>query len=410
MAKPVLVTLVSAVAAISASTAGRWGGCDSDLDCSLNGDCNSDGKCICDSAWTGPACAQLNLGKAPTTPALYRDNTSTWGLSIIQDEDGNYHGFAAAFYGHCGLDSWQSNSLLWHVRSTSATGPFVNETVVAAANDETPYFRHNPTIVLHKPTNTFVLSHIGCGNGTIQTRFSNCSGGFTPGQATLSDETANSERSVGVGPCGGYNSNALVSTSIDGPWKQVGLTEPPPGAPWPNSEDNPSPLVLPNGTVWIMFRSYNGTHGSPTHSVIGIARSQGSSWSDNYTSPTHPILGSGANGDAAPYAQLEDPFFWKDARGYKALFHTMGGCESVGCFAFSEDSYTWHTTPQTVDGLGYAYTNTVSFTNGTTHTFERRERPHLVFASDGVTPVALTNGVRPFSANDHTYSLVVPFA
>ena len=30
--------------------------------------------------------------------------------------------------------------------------------------------------------------------------------------------------------------------------------------------------------------------------------------------------------------------------------------------------------------------------NGTTLEFQRRERPHIVFGEDGVTPVALTNG------------------
>lgn len=381
------------------------------MDCSLNGDCNSSGSCACDPAWTGPACAQLRFGKAPTVPALYRQDNSTWGLSIIEDADGTYHGFAAAFYGQCGLDSWQSNSLIWHLRASSPTGPFVNETVVNAAGDETPYFRHNPTVAYHAVSRTYVLAHIGCGNGTIQPRFSHCSGGVTPGTTDGVSPVAAGEHTgamVSTGTCTSYDSNALVSSSLEGPWQEVGLTAPDAGSAWPNSEDNPSPLMLSNGSVLIMFRSYNGTSGSPTHSVIGIARSTAASWDGNYTNPTHPILGSGPEGDSAPFQQLEDPFFWRDARGYKALFHTMGACKSVGCFAFSQDSYTWHMTSDDIDGVGYAYSPTVIYTNGSAHSFHRRERPHLVFASDGVTPVALANGVQPFSANDHTYSLVVP--
>ena len=41
---------------------------------------------------------------------------------------------------------------------------------------------------------------------------------------------------------------------------------------------------------------------------------------------------------------------------------------------------------------GSAYDHHVTLDNGTQIEFHRRERPHLVFAADGVTPLALTNG------------------
>ena len=41
---------------------------------------------------------------------------------------------------------------------------------------------------------------------------------------------------------------------------------------------------------------------------------------------------------------------------------------------------------------GSAYDHHVTLDNGTQMEFTKRERPHLVFAPDGMTPLALTNG------------------
>jgi hypothetical protein len=66
---------------------------------------------------------------------------------------------------------------------------------------------------------------------------------------------------------------------------------------------------------------------------------------------------------------------------------------------------------------GAAYGNTVEFTDGTSFAFVRRERPHLVWAlgQEGVTPVALTNGVLygAYSnalGDDGVFSLAQPIA
>ena len=69
---------------------------------------------------------------------------------------------------------------------------------------------------------------------------------------------------------------------------------------------------------------------------------------------------------------------------------------------------TWH-----FSYTGVAYTSATKFTDGTETTFGYCERPHLVFDTDGVTPVALTNGVKmgamPGMQNDdQSYTLLRP--
>ena len=52
------------------------------------------------------------------------------------------------------------------------------------------------------------------------------------------------------------------------------------------------------------------------------------------------------------------------------------------------------------------YTTEINFTDGTTVTFHKRERPHLVWAAgkEGVTPTHLVTGVVQPGSNEHGYS------
>ena len=54
----------------------------------------------------------------------------------------------------------------------------------------------------------------------------------------------------------------------------------------------------------------------------------------------------------------------------------------VGTHSFSEDGRTWWYG-------GLAYTNRVNFTDWSHVNLNRRERPHVVFAENGRTPIAL---------------------
>ena len=54
----------------------------------------------------------------------------------------------------------------------------------------------------------------------------------------------------------------------------------------------------------------------------------------------------------------------------------------MGTHSFSEDGRTWWYG-------GLAYTNRVNFTDWSHVNLNRRERPHVVFAENGRTPIAL---------------------
>lgn len=76
---------------------------------------------------------------------------------------------------------------------------------------------------------------------------------------------------------------------------------------------------------------------------------------------------------------------------FHAVFHHCYQCPKgcvCGGHAYSTDGKQW-AYPYI---SGSAYWENVTFSSGQVAQFHKRERPHLVFGKDGVTPVALTNG------------------
>lgn len=148
--------------------------CASDLDCSLNGVCNTGtGTCTCDTAWTGACCTALNLLPVALNSSYRHPLTSTWGGNIIVDAaSGTHHMWIAEMApagvggdpgaGSCGLTTWSSNSQITHVTSSSLEGPYARQEVVL------PIWSHNPIVRLFNESDgsqTYVLYHIGSGSG-----------------------------------------------------------------------------------------------------------------------------------------------------------------------------------------------------------------------------------------------------
>ncbi len=109
-----------------------------------------------------------------------------------------------------------------------------------------------------------------------------------------------------------------------------------------------------------------------------------------------------------PFDENEDPFLFKNKRGYVALFHANTWTDSrgsnipvaigAGRLAYSLDgrNWTYSSTP--------AYNGTIAFTNGSTLVLNRMERPVLLFDEKTRKPTHLINGVQPFS-HPYTFTL-----
>jgi hypothetical protein len=129
-------------------------------DCSLGGTC-SDGRCLCDKTWSGPACVQLNLVPASKAPLWVGDTDASWGGNAVFDHaDKLWHLFFAEFLNDCPLGSWGTNSVVSHATSDLPQGPYKRKETVQSA------FHHNPTVAYDASTQTFLLISIGAGNAT----------------------------------------------------------------------------------------------------------------------------------------------------------------------------------------------------------------------------------------------------
>ena len=210
----------------------------------------------------------------------------------------------------------------------------------------------------------------------------NCSDGSTPGDCKTPDDPM-------------YYTYMSFSNTPNGPWSNpVAIL-----GPKRHMDTNFSPVILKNGSLVGFSRWAVGDvpfSGGRMHLVVA------SNWKDptTYIESPHDVFQNLTNGGC------EDPFLYLDKNGYyHAILHNLYPNfygYNCGGHAFSKDGLQW-------TYGGRAYGNTVQFTDGNSFVFSRRERPHLVFAEDDVTPVALTTSAQYGGQYfDASYTLLQP--
>ena len=414
--------------------------CTSDSDCSLNGVCNvTSGTCACDAAWLGARCQTLHLlpaerssglrlrgstdaSAAPsaiTTQAPVLRNISTWGGAVqYSEEDGLWHMWASQMVGFCGIQSWSTNSQLVHATSDTPTGTYslapsvasmeINGSRPSGINNSVvfPRFAHEADVT-RGPNGEWVMY-------------------FVMNKAPDAAEECNTTTGVSVAqiPAGERRYGGMlryrgdqptymsVSPSANGPWGSPRVVLPVNN--FSNADSNLAAVIRANGSAVGLWR----VRTFPPAAVGGSSRIHLLTAADWRDPDTYKV----AREELFPevgYRGAEDPHVYLDARGhFHAIFHHMddADCPDVdelpacGAHAFSADGLVW-----TYGGV--AFGRSVTFTDtGAAFDFVRRERPHMVFAKDGTTPVAVTNGVAfadqpapaPYGTESATYTLLQP--
>ncbi|MFL5738787.1 MAG: glycoside hydrolase family protein [Flavisolibacter sp.] len=256
-----------------------------------------------------------------------REGYILWCPTVIKVGK-TYHMFASSWPEQYGLGGWTKYSEIIRATSENLYGPYTfREEVIKKREGFWDNDRaHNPKIV--KAGNKFVLYYISSANET------------------------------------GY----AWADSITGPWTRCDSTAMP--------FSNPAPLVRKNGSVYVFGRKAVGN--------IRIAQAYEAS---SFHSTYH-LLNEGKN--LLPDSnQLEDPTIWWASGQYNVVLSDFNG----GVTGVKKNGAQYYST----DGIHYypaskesIYTKTVTYDDGSSQTFRRRERPFVYVDENGKVKALFT--------------------
>lgn len=379
------------------------GGCDSDEDCELLGSC-VDGQCRCSPGFSGPTCGQLSFAPLPSStrgrvwPRRLDDGdsgtTMSWSLSPIWDPAARL--YRAVLEVGCG-PIWKNGMVLAAVSSKRPDGDFVLDRVIS------PPWANSPHL-LRSANGTFILYfQISSNNASIPMCTGNLSVPAADSpmlQPTMRRcEPGQSENCLSSGMyvattddwSKGFQNVNLVDVSGPG-WRPYNSTLSTIGT------SNPTAVQLQDGRVLLAFRSHKAYWPSikPAPGVNG--EHIGFALSSSYMGPFQVV------GNLSwQYGNDEDPFVWQQPDGtLHCLYHNgRSSRTNHGLHAFSRDGVHWHKpadalsaacTTSPANNCSALYTNLVHYSDGSVETLTGRERPALLFDSEG-RPTHLYNGI-----------------
>jgi hypothetical protein len=297
-------------------------------------------------------CCQAQTLKEAMKPAVKNggfkmEGFILWCPSVIKVGD-TFHLFASRWPEEYGLGGWTKYSEIVRATSKNLYGPYTfQEVVIQKREGKWDNDRaHNPKIT--KAGNKYVLYYISSANET------------------------------------GY----AYADAITGPWTRIDSIAMP--------FSNPAPLIKKDGSVYVFGRK----------SVNNIRIAQG------YTAPTfkgpYSLLAEGKN--LLPDSnELEDPTIWWAANQYNVVVSDFVG-KATGV---SKNGAQYYST----DGIHYklvskepVYTKTVTYDDGSSTTFRRRERPFVYTDEKGKVTAFFTACLEEKDKKERSWIEVNPVA
>ncbi|WP_418211905.1 glycoside hydrolase family protein [Bacteroides zhangwenhongii] len=334
-----------------------------------------------------------NLKKAPHTPAFKSEGYWVWGSSVVKDEDGKYHMFVSRFPKSLPFHpGWMVASEIVHAISDTPQGPYRFSDVALPARGAQYWdgrSTHNPRILKYK--GKYYLIYMGSTHPFTEPTYA---------ELTLSSPwctVGRANKRIGL----------AVSDSPYGPWKRFDepILKTKPNTFYSFLTSNPSPVLQEDGSVMMIFkgRAYtpNGKHSDMS---LGIAYAPSIEGPYTVLNNDQPIFQVDGQGEA------EDPFLWKDKRGYHAIFKDhvakFTGERGGGVMTHSKDGIHW-----TVDKDPKAYSLTVEWEDGKVEKQGQLERPFLLFDENGKMThafFATMDGPGGFENANKSWNMVIP--
>lgn len=327
---------------------------------------------------------------APVNGGFAMDDYWVWDPSVVKGEDGLYHMFASRWSKEYGFGNWVTNSEIVRAVSKTPAGPYKFAEVVLPARGKQFFdgcVTHNARIV--KNGKYFVLYYFG--------------NHYTDPKPKPGDDVWDN----GLGQKAWMNKRIGMawSKSVYGPWtrSEKPILEPRPGHWDASITSNPSPVVLPDGGVYLMYKSSQKNYDPPL--LLGAAGAK------TFLGPYErlsdkPLFEFHTAGQMDN--DVEDPFVWWAKDHYELImkdrFGHICGEEGGGIHALSKDGIKW----DLADPVK-AYSRNVTWDDGTITKQGNFERPFLLFENGKPTHLFAATGAgsRPYQL-ERSWNMVIP--
>lgn len=304
-----------------------------------------------------------HLGQAVKKGGFYLKGYWVWDNTVIKGDDGKYHLFSSCYSDtivfHPG---WMVSAEIIHAVADKPEGPFrfVNKALKTRGAqywDGRSVF--NPQIFKHN--DKYYMFYVGSTHPFEDPK---------RGELTLDSKwciIGRSNKRVGL----------AVSNSLDGPWKRMDkpILETEPNTFYSFLTSNPTMVINKDGSVLMIFkaRSYEGTKYSDMS--LGVAYAKNIFGPYKVLNNKQPVFSAKLTGE------LEDPFLWKDSKGYHVVFKDhkakytgeLGG----GVSATSINGTDWK-----MDSDAKAYSKTIQWDDNTIEKRGQLERPFILFENN----------------------------
>ena len=333
-----------------------------------------------------------HLGQAPRTPAFESEGYWVWGSSVIKGNDGKYHMFVSRFPKSLPFHpGWMVASEIVHAISDTPEGPYKFSDIALPARGAQYWdgrSTHNPRILEYQ--NKYYLIYMGSTHPFANPTYD---------QLTLDSPwctVGRSNKRIGL----------AIADSPYGPWKRFDepILKTKPNTFYSFLVSNPSPIIQEDGSVMMIFKGRTYV-GDDKFSDMALGMAYAPSIEGPYTvlNNGQPIFQVDGQGEA------EDPFLWKDSRGYHAIFKDhvakFTGEKGGGVMAHSPNGIQW-----TIDKDPKAYSRTVEWEDAKVEMQGQLERPFLLFENGKATHAffATMNGAGGFDNATQSWNMVIP--
>ena len=333
-----------------------------------------------------------HLGQAPRTPAFESEGYWVWGSSVIKGNDGKYHMFVSRFPKSLPFHpGWMVASEIVHAISDTPEGPYKFSDIALPARGAQYWdgrSTHNPRILEYQ--NKYYLIYMGSTHPFANPTYD---------QLTLDSPwctVGRSNKRIGL----------AIADSPYGPWKRFDepILKTKPNTFYSFLVSNPSPIIQEDGSVMMIFKGRTYV-GDDKFSDMALGMAYAPSIEGPYTvlNNGQPIFQVDGQGEA------EDPFLWKDSRGYHAIFKDhvakFTGEKGGGVMAHSPNGIQW-----TTDKDPKAYSRTVEWEDGKVEMQGQLERPFLLFENGKATHAffATMDGAGGFDNATQSWNMVIP--